>query len=320
MTHSHKHAHQAEPHGGTCAHHVKPARYDGIFRLAIALNLSFVLAEFGAGWWANSTALLADAGHNLSDVLGLLIAWFAHALARKPASARYSYGLRSSSILAALLNAMVLIFACGGIVWEALRRIQQPVEVMTQTVMLVAAVGIVINGFSAWLFMRDQQHDLNMRGAYFHMLADALVSLGVVAAGGLIWWTKWNWLDPLITLIIVAIILWGTWSLFKESLAMSLHAVPAHLNLAEVAAYLSAQTGVSQVNDLHIWALSTSETALTADVLVDANADPEILTQLRQELGLRFKIQHVTLQWVDKINADCQLSIPEPRHGHAHDH
>lgn len=312
MSHSstHKNDHHHEHgHTGTCSHHPAPTNFDGVFRLAIGLNLGFVITEFVAGFWANSTALLADAGHNFSDVLGLLVAWFAFVLARKKASQRFSFGLRSSSILAALLNAMLLLLACGGIVWEALHRLQQPVTVASQTVMLVAAVGIVINGFSAWLFVRNQQHDLNLRGAYLHMLADALVSLGVVVAGGLMAWTQWNWLDPAITLIIVAVILWGTWSLFKESLALCLHAVPTHINLSDVESFLKATDDIEQLNDLHIWALSTSESALTAEVVLLNHVDgPATIRQLSKEIKERFKIHHVTIQVSDQIaRPGCQL-------------
>lgn len=306
MNHQHHHS-----PGATCSHHPTPSRYDGIFKLAIGLNISFVLAEFIAGYYANSTALMADAGHNLSDVVGLLLAWLGFALARRNFSSKFSFGLRSSSILAALFNALILIFACGGIVWEAIRRLQHTQEVLSSTVIIVAALGILINSFSAWLFMRDRHHDLNMKGAYLHMLADALVSLGVVGAGCLMSLTGWNWLDPVITLVIVMIILWGTWSLFKESLALSLHAVPSHINFDDVADFLRLQPAVLSLNDLHVWALSTSETALTADLhLADNHAMVNQLAEIRTALKSRFKIQHITLQSVDQKTPGCPLRIP----------
>ncbi len=309
MSHSHQHKHE-HASAASCEHHPKPTHYDGIFKLAISLNISFVLAEFIAGFVANSTALIADAGHNLSDVLGLLIAWMAHALARRKFSQKFTYGLRSSSILAALINAMILLFACGGIVWEALRRLQQPQEVASLTVIFVAILGIIINGFSAWLFMRDREHDLNMRGAYLHMLADTLVSLGVVAAGILMSLTGWNWLDPIITLVIVCVILWGTWGLFKESLELTLQAVPSHINFKDVADFLRSQAGVKSLCDLHIWALSTSEAALTADLHMEQHlTSSATLTKIRWELSQRFKIQHITLQLVDEGSSGCPLSL-----------
>eukprot|EP01030_Chromulinospumella_sphaerica_P016696 gene16696-16510_t len=237
------------------------------FAIAILLNSVFVAIEFGYGFLANSTALMADAGHNLSDVLGLMLAWGAAILAKRLPNGRYTYGLRSSSMLAALFNAMLLMAACGGIAWEAVQQLIHPDPVGGLTVSLVAGVGILINGFSAWLFMSGSKDDVNIRGAYLHMAADAAISLGVLVAGVVVMYTGWNWLDPVVSMLIVGFIVYSTWSLLKQSLRMVMAAVPDHIDGAQIADFLRTQPGVSAVQDLHIWAMSTTETALTVQLV-----------------------------------------------------
>jgi cobalt-zinc-cadmium efflux system protein len=240
---------------------------------------------------------MADAGHNLSDVLGLLLAWGAALLARRRPAGRFTYGLRSSSILAALANAMLLLVTCGGIAWEALRRLAEPSEVAGVTVAIVAGIGIAINGFSAWLFMAGSKHDLNLRGAYLHMAADALVSLAVVAGGLIILGTGWLWVDPVLSLAIVAVIVAGTWGLLREAVNLSLSAVPRHIDLAAVQNFLSALPGVTEVNDLHIWAMSTTENALTVHLVVPGGYPGDaFVDSVSGQLAQRFAIQHCTVQ------------------------
>lgn len=277
--------------------HHHTANYGRAFAVAIVLNMTFVIVEFGYGFVANSTALMADAGHNLSDVLGLVLAWGAAVLARRAPSSRYTYGLRSSSILAALANAMLLLFACGAIAWEALLRFSQPPSVAGMTVSLVAFIGIVVNGLSAWLFMKGSKEDLNIRGAYLHMAADAAVSLGVAVAGIAIMFTQWFWLDPTVSLIIVAVIMISTWGLLHDSLKLALNAVPAHIDLAAVGNYLRSQPGVTDIHDLHVWATSTTETALTVHLVVpEGYPGDEFMDNIRETLEHDFAIQHSTLQ------------------------
>ena len=249
------------------------------------------------GFIANSTALMADAGHNLSDVLGLILAWGAAVLTRRGPTARFTYGLRSASIVAALLNATLLMLACGAIGWEAVQRFHAPAPVAGKTVMIVAAIGVLINGLSAWLFMAGSKEDLNVRGAYQHMAADAAISLGVVISGAAVMATGWAWLDPLVSLAIVAVIVLGTWSLLRDSMKLMLAAVPANVDPEAVQRYLASRPGVTEVHDLHIWAMSTTETALTAHLVMpsgypgDAVVDA-ITAGLQREHG----IGHCTLQ------------------------
>ncbi len=267
------------------------------FRIAIALNLLLVLIQFGFGFIANSTALMADAGHNLSDVLGLVLALLASVLGRRPPRGRYTYGLRSSSILAALTNAVLLLLASGAIAWEAVQRMLAPPPVAGLTVTLVAAAALVVNGFSAWLLLRGQKSDLNVRGAYLHMLSDAAISLGVVVAGLAIMATGWNWLDPVVSVVIVALIVAGTWGLLREALDLILSAVPAGIDPGEVAGFLRERPGVRDVHDLHIWGMSTTENALTAHlVMPDGYPGDEVLDAISEGLRARFGIGHSTLQ------------------------
>jgi cobalt-zinc-cadmium efflux system protein len=291
--------HHHDDHDDHHAHHHAhaPANMGVAFALGMALNAGFVVLEVVFGLFGHSVALLADAGHNLSDVLGLGVAWLAVILGRRAPTIRFTYGLGGTSILAALFNAVFLLVVTGGLTWEALRRFFEPEPVAGKTVMIVAACGILINGFCAWLFSAGRGHDLNVRGAFMHMAADALVSLGVVAAGGVILLTGWHWLDPLTSLLINAVIIWGTWGLLTGALAMSVNAVPPHVDLPEVRALLLALPGVEGVHDLHVWPLSTTETALTCHLVVpNGHTDDEWLTEAVAQLAARFGINHVTLQ------------------------
>lgn len=304
--HDHEHAHghghdHAQAHQHNHAHgHTHAIPSDGInlrMGIAVALNLVFVIVEGGFGFVSNSVALIADAGHNLSDVLGLVCAWGALMLGRRPPGAKFTYGLGRSSVLAALANAVLLLLACGAIAWEAASRLGSPPPVAGRTVMIVAAVGIALNGVSAWMLHAGSHGDLNRRSAYIHMLSDAVVSAGVVLSGLLIIWTGWSLIDPIVSLVIVAVILVGTWRLLRDSLTLSLDGVPASVNSSAVLSYLADQRGVTDVHDLHIWALSTTSVALTAHLVVpDRSAEDALLTTLTPDLKRRFQIQHATLQ------------------------
>jgi cobalt-zinc-cadmium efflux system protein len=295
--HSHHHDHD----------HHHAANYDRAFAVGVALNVLFVLVEAWYGWQADSLALLSDAGHNLSDVLGLLIAWGGFYLARLRPSQRHTYGLGRATMMAAMFNALLLLIVTGGIVLEAIDRFADPVPIQGNTVMLVAAIGVVINGITAWLFMSGHKHDLNLRGAFLHMAADALVSLGVVASAGLFILTGWNWLDPAISLVIALVILIGTWDLLRHALSLSLDGVPASIELGSVKRYLSELEGVTAVHDLHVWAMSTSEIALTVHlVMPGGHPGDEFLCDLARELHHEFAIAHTTIQ-VEKGDYPCAL-------------
>jgi len=312
--HHHGHAGEAHGHGHTHA----PAEYGRAFAIGVSLNIAFVVVEAGAGWFADSIALIADAGHNLSDVLGLLMAWAAFALAKRAPSARYTYGLRGSSILAALFNAIFLLIACGAIALGAVQRFFHPAPVETGTMMWVAATGIVINLATALMFMRGRHDDLNIQGAFLHMAADAAVSAGVVVAAFVVAWTGFNWIDPAMSLVIVVVIVIGTWGLFRDSLVLSLQGVPSRIDTAKVKAWLSTLPGVTAVHHVHIWPTSTTETALTAHlVMPDAAGDDAFLRETSRLMVKRFRIGHSTFQiergeCADK-HADCT------RGGHDHD-
>jgi cobalt-zinc-cadmium efflux system protein len=265
--------------------------------IAVALNLIFVSIECGFGFVSDSVALIADAGHNLGDVLGLVCAWTAMYLGRRPPGARFTYGLGRSSVLAALANAVLLLVASGAIAWEAAGRLASPPAVAGATVMAVAASGIVINGLSAWLLHAGSHGDLNRRSAFIHMLGDAAVSAGVLVSGALIMFTGWSRVDPIVSLLIVAAILASTWALLRDSLHLSLDGVPASVNSSDVMSYLADQQGVTDVHDLHIWALSTTSVALTAHLVVpDRGAEDALLDSLTPDLKRRFHIHHATLQ------------------------
>jgi cobalt-zinc-cadmium efflux system protein len=291
----HGHHHHGHGHGHTHGH--TPASYGRAFAVGIGLNIVFVTVEAGFGWWSGSMALVADAGHNLSDVLGLLVAWTASVLATRPASARFTYGYKSSGILAALANAGLLLVALGAILLETVRRLLDPAPVAGWTMVVVAAIGIVINGATALMFMGGRQHDINIRGAFLHMAADALVSLGVVIAGAAILLTGAWWVDPVASLLIVAVIGWGTWGLLKDSVAMGLLAVPSSIDEGAVRALLEGLPGVTRVHDLHIWPMSTTETALTAHlVMPGGGGDDAFLHDAAHRLEHDFGIGHATLQ------------------------
>ena len=274
-----------------------PERINARFGLAVALNVTFVAIEGTFGILSNSVALIADAGHNLGDVLGLLCAWTAIRLSRRPPGGRFTYGLGRSSVLAALSNAVLLLVACGAIAWEAIGRLGSPHSVAGATVMGVAAVGIGLNGISAWLLHAGSHDDLSRRSAFIHMMGDAAVSAGVLVSGGLILVTHWNWLDPVASLLIVAVILVSTWGLLRDSIHLSLDGVPAGVNSTAVMSFLAGQRGVTDVHDLHIWALSTTSVALTAHLVVpDRDAEDALLGSLTPFLKKRFRIDHATLQ------------------------
>lgn len=298
--HSHDHAHD---HGHGHVH--APASFGKAFAIGIALNTLFVVIEAIYGILSNSVALLADAGHNLSDVLSLVVAWAASELAKRAPSARFTYGLRASSILAALFNAVFLLVAVGAISWEAVQRFGSPEPVAGRTVMAVAAIGIVVNGATAWLFASGGKGDINLRGAFLHMAADALVSAGVVIAGLVILVTGWLWLDPVVSLAINAIIVWGTWGLLRDSVGMSMAAVPSHIDPAAVRAYLEARPGVASLHDLHIWPMSTTEIALTCHlVMKDGYPGDAFLHDTAHGLAHQFRIDHATIQ----IEIDPQIA------------
>ncbi|MBF9197082.1 cation diffusion facilitator family transporter [Microvirga terrestris] len=318
--HSASHSHHGHSHAPVAGH-------GRAFAIGIVLNLGFVAIEAGYGFWADSMALLSDAGHNLSDVLGLAIAWGAALLARRGPTERFTYGLRSSSILAALFNALLLLVAVGGIVWESLQRIIEPTPVAAGTMMVVAGIGILVNGFTAFLFMGGH-NDLNIRGAFLHMVADAAVSLGVVLGGLAILWTGAGWIDPVLSLVIAAVIVWGTWSLLKQSLTLSLHGVPRGIAVPDVRKALERMPGVARVHHLHVWAVSTTEAALTAH-LVMPNGHPGdgFLAGAHRELKEHFGIGHATLQIeinqsaaVHEHDSNCPLEQYEhPHQGHKHE-
>lgn len=300
--HHHHHGHH-HGHG-----HGAGEDFGRAFALGVALNLGFVGIELACGLLAGSVALLADAGHNLSDVLGLAVAWGGAALARRPASPRFTYGLRKSSILAALANALFLLLACGGIAWEAARRFADPPPVPGGVVMAVAGVGIAVNALTAWLFASGRHGDINVRAAYLHMVGDAAVSAAVVAAGGLVLVTGWAWVDPAASLIVVAVILWGTWGLLRDAIGMALDAVPTGVDPAAVQAMLGTLAGVTRVHDLHIWPISTTEVALTVRlVMPDGHPGDAFLRAVEHRLEHDFGVDHSTIQ-IGLGGADaCQL-------------
>jgi cobalt-zinc-cadmium efflux system protein len=285
--------------------HAPRSDYGRAFAIGISLNLGFVIIETAYGFLAGSMALIADAGHNLSDVLGLVVAWAGTMMARSSPSPRFTYGLKKASILAALVNALFLLVAVGAIAAEAIRRLFNPATADGATVMAVAAVGIVINGATALLFARGRAHDINIRGAFLHMSADAAVSAAVVAAGFLMLSTGQRWIDPVMSLAIAAVILWSSVGLLKESVWMSLAGVPAGIDVDEVEAELGSLDGVSAVHDLHVWPLSTTETALTAHLVApDAESD-RLLVSARELLRARFRIAHSTIQVERRAPGEC---------------
>jgi cobalt-zinc-cadmium efflux system protein len=307
--HGHAHAHGGGPHG----HSHAPADFGFAFALGTALNVGFVVLEAIAGVLANSMALIADAGHNLSDVLGLLMAWGAvHLLKRRP-TREYTYGFGSSTILAALANAVLLLVAVGAIGLEAVQRFGNPPEVAGPTMIVVAALGILVNGFTAWLFASGRKRDVNIRGAYLHMAADAAVSLGVVVAGFAMLATGWNWLDPVASLVICAIIVWGTWGLLRDTMRLALQGVPSGIDPARVQRRLASLPGVASLHDLHIWPMSTTDTALTCHlVMPGGHPGDDFILQTTKMLQDEFEIRHATLQFEVGSETLCELECGCP--------
>jgi len=320
MSGAYHHHHHHHDHG----HHHAPADFGRAFLIGTILNLGFVLVEAGYGIAANSMALLADAGHNLSDVLGLLIAWGATVLGRRRASERFSFGLKKASILAALINALLLLLAVGAIFAEAGRRLFEPEASNGGVVMWVASAGILVNAITAWLFAGGREHDINIRGAYLHMAADAAVSAAVVVAGGIILLTGQRWIDPAASILVAAVILWGTWGLLKESVLLTMAGVPKKIEPAQVRAALAALPGVRDVHHLHIWPLSTTETALTVQLGVSAETDRDrLLEAARSALENVADIHHTTIQIEVGLAAGrdpCAPGDEADDHDHDHDH
>lgn len=312
---SHDHTHQ-------------PANFNRAFALGIFLNLAFVGIEAFYGWRVNSLALLADAGHNLSDVAGLVLAWGGTLAVKLQPNARHTYGWKRATILAAFANALLLLLAMGGLAWEAVGRLlanQGALREQGVTIMVVAGIGIAVNTATALLFMGGGKSDLNIRGAFLHMAADAVVSAGVVVAGALTLWMGWVWLDPVVSLVIAAVILWGTWDLLKQSTHLLFDGVPAHIDTQAVHDRLAALPGVSEVHDLHIWAMGTSQVALTAHlVMPEGNTNDAFLAQATEQLHDHFEITHVTLQVVKVpftescVPANSKFDSAQAKSGHDH--
>ena len=313
--HGHNHAHgHAHGHGH---HHHAPADMGRAFAIGVVLNSAFVAVEAVVGVWAGSMALLADAGHNLSDVLALLMAWGAAALAKRAPTARRTYGLRKATILASLANAVFLLMAVGAIASESVHRLLLHSQVQTGPVMLTAGLGVVLNTATALLFMRGDRHDLNVRGAFLHMASDAAISLAVVVAAGVIAFTGLAWIDPLLSLAIAGVIVFGTWGLLRDSMNLALDAAPRGIDVTEVRAWLAALPGVEEIHDLHIWAMSTTETALTAHVIRPAakhetgSDGDHFLHAACEGLAVRFNIGHATLQVETDPDHGCRLAPAE---------
>lgn len=318
MRGAHSHDHHGHDHSdghGHGAHaHAAPdlASATGVrtYGIALVINLVFVAIQTAAGFIANSTALLADATHNLSDVLGLALAGVAAWLATKAGSARRTYGFGKASVLAALANALLLVAASGAIAWEAARRFASPEAIEPGIVMAAAGAGIIVNAGSAMLFARGGKNDINARGAFLHLMADAAVSAGVIIAGALVLWTGADWIDPVASLLVVVVILAGAWGLLRDSLDLAMDAAPADIDVAAVRAKLSALPGVSAVHDLHVWAMSPTENALTAHLVVPEGDGDDFLTAAEKDLHAAFGIRHITLQIERQLRAPCTA------HGH----
>ncbi len=290
-------------------HNHQISNYNRAFAIGVMLNVIFVAIEAGYGVAAGSLALIADAGHNLTDVLSLLLAWGAGLLATKPATEKRTYGFRKVTIMASLASAILLLVALGGITWEAIGRFFDPKPVEGMTVIAVAAIGVVINTITALLFVSGQKHDLNIRGAFLHMAADAGVSFGVVVAGIIIMVTGWLLIDPLISLLIVAVILVGTWSLLRDSMNLAIDSVPKGIDIAGIKRYLTSLENVSQIHDLHVWPLSTTEVALSVHlIMIDDSLNNDFLPKLQQQLHDRFSIEHSTIQVERQCDGPCMLN------------
>lgn len=293
----HQHEHDCGGHSHGHGHHHVPKSFGKAFAIGISLNLIYVIAEAAWGFWGNSLALLADAGHNLSDILALACAWVAAILSQKRPTDNFTYGYRRTSILASLTNAVILLIVTGGIIWEAIERLLHPAPVAGWTVIIVAAIGVIVNGLTAMMFVSGHKEDLNIKGAFLHMAYDALLSLAVVITGIIILFTDFNILDPIISLVVSVVIIMGTWSLLKDSVTLAVDGVPTNINRKEVESYLRALPSILDLHDLHIWAMSTTETALTVHLVsnVDHRLD-DFLTVTAQQLQDKFKIGHTTIQ------------------------
>ena len=295
MEHNHKHSH---------SHNIN--NYSKAFAIGITLNVIYIIVEVIYGLIINSLALIADAGHNLSDVLGLLLAWAAGYLVTKKPTRKYTYGFKKSSILAAFLNALILLVAIGAIIWEAISRFSNPQIIEGKTIMIVAAIGVLINGITAFLFFGGRKNDLNIKGAFLHMAADAGISFGVVLVGFVLTFTNYYWLDPVVSIIIGILIFWGTWDLLKDSVNLALDAVPENIKTEEVENYFNNCNYISGFHDLHIWAMSTTETALTVHVTVDGDYERnKIINKISNDLHKHFAIVHTTIQVEDKQEEEC---------------
>ncbi len=290
-----------------------PDSLDRAMMIGVSLNLIFVLVEFGFGFFSGSLALLADAGHNASDVVGLLLAWGASFLARRQPSQKFTFGLRRATIYAAFLNSVLLLAACAVILWEAICRLSDPAPVAGFTMIAVAAIGVVINTVTAILFMRGSKEDANIRGAFLHMAADAAVSVGVVLAGVAIMATGIGWIDPTVSIIIVVVIVWGTWDLFTESVGLAMDAVPRRININELTNALAEVPGVLEIHDLHVWGMSTSEVMLTAHLVIAESSRQGALKEAQSVLRDRFAITHTTLQFEDSSTSQACAKQPGDR-------
>ena len=293
MAHNHNHSHDNQ-------------NYSKAFAIGIGLNVVYIIVEVIYGLIVNSLALIADAGHNLSDVLGLLLAWGASYLVSRKPTRKYTYGFKKSSVLAAFLNALILLVAIGAIIWEAVSRFAEPQIIEGKTIMIVAGIGVIINGVTALLFYSGRKKDLNIKGAFLHMAADAGISFGVVLVGFILTFTNYYWLDPVVSIIIGILIFWGTWGLLKDSVNLALDAVPKNIKTEEVEKYFNNCKYISGFHDLHIWAMSTTETALTVHVIVDGNYERnKVIRQISNDLHEHFEIVHTTIQIENKQEKEC---------------
>ena len=307
--------------------HHSPHNYNRAFVLGVTLNTIYVVVEAGTGLWINSLPLLSDAGHNLGDVFSLLLAWISHAISRLPATSRRTYGYRSTTILASLINGLLLIAIAGGIFWESFHRFGQPVNEHNTTVIQVACLGIVINTLTAWMFLSDRHHDLNIRGAYLHMAADAAVSVGVVVAAGVSLLTGWSWPDPAISIVIAILIFINSWDLVVESLQLTLQAAPRNIPVDQIVDAILADETVESVHDVHVWGMSTTEVALTAHIIRPQHSDhDEFLSHWSRKLRHDYGIGHITIQIEQNLKlsgcdqAQTCFVAPHENHDHDHDH
>jgi cobalt-zinc-cadmium efflux system protein len=293
--------------------HTSGLNLGNAFRTGIALNILFVIVEVLYGYFSNSMALIADAGHNLSDILALVFSWVAVILSQRRPTLRFTYGFRRSTILIALLNTIILLAAVAFIVWETIRRINSPVHINSSSVIIVAAIGVVINGITAWLFMKSKKHDLNIRSTFIHFMADALVSLGVVAGGIIMAFTGILWVDSLVSFVIIGVILYSSYHLLIDSVNLALDAVPENIDIQAVREYFETLPGVVGIHDLHIWALSTTDAALTVHLVILSPVQPGWLSKINRDLHDQFQIEHATIQAETETGADeCILNCEKP--------